>query len=96
MILNRPKLSGTGISERITSHDLNKVFKQTIDNIKPLIVYRQQMHYLILNIAMNKSHVKVLIDRMTWFCLEVNRHYFNVVKGKMDIFFMGNDFGTPN
>ena len=45
---------------------------------------------------MNKPLVKVLIDRMTEFYIKANRHYYNVVKGKMDIFFMGNDFGTPN
>ncbi len=48
----------------------------------------------LLNIAMNKPLVKTLVDRMTTFYLETNRHYFEVVKGKMDIFFMGNDFGA--
>ena len=50
----------------------------------------------LLNIAMNKPLVKVLVDRMTEFYLEVNLRYFEVVKGKMDIFFMGNDFGSQN
>jgi len=50
----------------------------------------------LLNIAMNKSLVKVLINRVTEFYLEANRHYFEALKGKMDIFFMGNDFGSQN
>lgn len=50
----------------------------------------------LLNIAMNKPLIKVLVDRMTQFYLEANRQYFEAVKGKMDIFFMGNDFGAQN
>ena len=50
----------------------------------------------LLNIAMNKPLLKALIDRMTELYLELNRRYFEVVKGKMDVFFMGNDFGTQN
>ncbi|MEN8230284.1 MAG: uroporphyrinogen decarboxylase family protein [Bacteroidota bacterium] len=50
----------------------------------------------LLNIAMNRPLVKTLVDRMTRFYLEANRRYFEAVKGKMDIFFMGNDFGTQS
>lgn len=50
----------------------------------------------LLNIVMNKPLLKVLVDRMTKFYLETNRQYFEAVKGKMDIFFMGNDFGAQN
>ncbi|MFA6571569.1 MAG: uroporphyrinogen decarboxylase family protein [Bacteroidota bacterium] len=50
----------------------------------------------LLNIALNKPLVKVLVDRVTEFYLEANRLYFEAVKGKMDIFFMGNDFGSQN
>jgi len=50
----------------------------------------------LLNIALNRPLVKVLVDRMTEFYLEVNQQYFEAVKGKMDIFFMGNDFGSQN
>ncbi len=50
----------------------------------------------LLNIAMNKPLLKVLVNRMTKFYLETNRQYFEAVKGKMDIFFMGNDFGAQN
>jgi len=50
----------------------------------------------LLNIAMDRPLVKALVDRVTEFYLEVNRRYFEAVKGKMDIFFMGNDFGSQN
>ena len=50
----------------------------------------------LLNIAMDRPLIKTLVDRVTEFYLEVNRRYFEAVKGKMDIFFMGNDFGSQN
>ena len=50
----------------------------------------------LLNVAMNKSLIKTLVDRVTEFYLEANRIYFEAVKGEMDIFFMGNDFGSQN
>jgi uroporphyrinogen decarboxylase len=50
----------------------------------------------LLNIAMDPPLVKALVDRVTEFYLQVNRRYFEAVKGKMDIFFMGNDFGSQN
>jgi hypothetical protein len=48
----------------------------------------------LLNIALNRPLVKSLVDRLTDIYLELNRDYFEVVKGKMDVFFMGNDFGS--
>lgn len=50
----------------------------------------------LLNIAMNRDLVKTLVNRMTDFYLKMNEHYFETLKGKMDIFFMGNDFGSQN
>lgn len=50
----------------------------------------------LLNIAMNKNMVQTLVNRMSDFYLEMNTRYFEVVKDKMDIFFMGNDFGTQS
>ena len=50
----------------------------------------------LLNIACNKPLVKALIDRMTDFFLTMNKHYFETLKGKTDVYFMGNDFGTQN
>lgn len=50
----------------------------------------------LLNIAMNKNLVQTLVNRMTDFYIEMNTRYFEAVKDKMDIFFMGNDFGTQS
>lgn len=50
----------------------------------------------LLNVAMNKPLIKTLVDRVTEFYLETNRIYFDAVKGKMDVFFMGNDFGSQS
>lgn len=50
----------------------------------------------LLNIALNRPLIKALVDRLTEFYLEANQLYFEAVKGKMDIFFMGNDFGAQN
>lgn len=50
----------------------------------------------LLNIATNRPLIKTLVDRVTEFYLEANLIYFETVKGKMDIFFMGNDFGSQN
>lgn len=50
----------------------------------------------LLNFAMNKELIKMLVDKMTDFYLELNNRYFEALKGKMEIFFMGNDFGSQN
>ncbi len=50
----------------------------------------------LLNIACNRPLVKALIDRMTDFFLSMNTHYFQTLKGKTDIYFMGNDFGSQH
>jgi len=50
----------------------------------------------LINIAVNRHLIKTLVNRMTDFYLTLNRHYFEVVKGRMDVFFMGNDFGSQS
>ena len=50
----------------------------------------------LLNTAMNRTLIKTLVNRVTDFYLEANIKYFEAVKGKMDVFFMGNDFGSQN
>jgi uroporphyrinogen decarboxylase len=50
----------------------------------------------LLHFAMNKALIKTLVDRVTDFYLEMNYRYFETLKDKMDIFFMGNDFGSQN
>lgn len=48
----------------------------------------------LLNMAMNSELVRTLVNRMTDFYLELNERAFAAMKGKMDIFFYGSDFGT--
>jgi uroporphyrinogen decarboxylase len=50
----------------------------------------------LFNIAINKPLIHTLVNKLTDFYIELNRHYFEAVKGKMDIFFMGNDFGSQS
>ncbi len=48
----------------------------------------------LLNIAMNPELIHTLINRMTDMYLELNDKYFSTLKGKMEIWFFGNDFGS--
>jgi len=48
----------------------------------------------LLNLAMNPEIVKTLIDRMTEMYLELNDAYFSTLKGSLEIWFFGNDFGS--
>ena len=50
----------------------------------------------LLNLAANEMLIKTLVDRLTDFYLELNDRLFSALKGKVQIFFMGNDFGTQN
>jgi uroporphyrinogen decarboxylase len=48
----------------------------------------------LLNLAMNPEVIHALIDRMTEMYLELNDKYFATLKGNMEIWFFGNDFGS--
>lgn len=48
----------------------------------------------LLNLAMNPEMIHALIDRMTEMYLELNDRYFSALRGKMEIWFFGNDFGS--
>ncbi|MFI4911911.1 MAG: uroporphyrinogen decarboxylase family protein [Sedimentisphaeraceae bacterium JB056] len=48
----------------------------------------------LLNIAMNPTMIKTLINRMTDFYLELNNHLFEQFKGRIDVWFFGNDLGS--
>ena len=50
----------------------------------------------LLNLAINPGIIKTLVNKMTDFYLELNNRFFHAMKGKMDIFFFGNDFGSQN
>ena len=50
----------------------------------------------LFNIAMKPSLIKTLISRMTDFYLAVNEKLFSQFKGKINIWFFGNDFGSQS
>jgi uroporphyrinogen decarboxylase len=48
----------------------------------------------LLNLAMNPGLIRTLINRMTDTYLELNDAYFSTMKGKFEVWFFGNDFGS--
>jgi uroporphyrinogen decarboxylase len=50
----------------------------------------------LMNLAMKPELIKVLINRITDFYLELNERLFSALKGQFDIYFIGNDFGSQN
>jgi len=48
----------------------------------------------LLGMAMSPDIVRALVDRMTELYLELNDSIFSLLKGKLDIWFFGNDFGS--
>lgn len=48
----------------------------------------------LLNLAMNPSVMHTLVDRMTDMYMELNDTYFSTMRGNMEIWFFGNDFGS--
>ncbi len=58
-----------------------------------------RMHGLeqfMMDMAMRPEVIKTLVDRLTDFYLELNDRVFSTLKGKMDVYFLGNDFGSQN
>ena len=50
----------------------------------------------LMNIALKPGMIRTLINRMTEMYLELNNSIFAQLKGKMDVWFFGNDFGSQN
>jgi len=50
----------------------------------------------LMNMAMNPPLIKTLVDRMTEFYLELNDRVFSALKGKIDIWFFGNDYAMQD
>lgn len=50
----------------------------------------------LLNISLKPQLIKTLIDKMTDVYLELNDAVFSELKGKLDVWFFGNDFGSQN
>lgn len=50
----------------------------------------------LMNLALKPEMIKTLINRITDFYLELNERLFSALKGKIDVYFFGNDFGSQN
>lgn len=50
----------------------------------------------LTDISLEPDLVHTLIDRVTDVYLDLNDKIFSLLKGKLDVFFFGNDFGTQN
>lgn len=48
----------------------------------------------LMNIALNPELIKTLVNRLTDVYLELNDSIFSLLKGRLDIWFFGNDFGS--
>ena len=48
----------------------------------------------LMNMAFNPELIKCLVNRMTDFYLSLNDKIFSELKGKIDVWFWGNDFGS--
>jgi uroporphyrinogen decarboxylase len=48
----------------------------------------------LLGMAAHPDVIHTLVDRMTEMCLELNDRLFSQLRGKIDVWFFGNDFGT--
>jgi uroporphyrinogen decarboxylase len=47
----------------------------------------------LMNIALNPELIQTLVNKMTDFYMEMNERIFSALKGKIDIWFWGNDYG---
>ena len=54
------------------------------------------MEQILLDLYENEELAQKLFEKVTNFYLEVNKRIFEAGKGKIDIFMMGDDFGTQN
>lgn len=50
----------------------------------------------LMNMALKPELIKTLVNRMTDFYLELNERLFSALKGKIDVYYFGNDFGSQN
>jgi uroporphyrinogen decarboxylase len=63
--------------------------------LKPSI-YLRGLEQIMIDLAINPEIVEAINERLVNFYLEHNRKIFSNAHGKIDIFFMGDDFGTQN
>ena len=51
---------------------------------------------LLTNMALKPELIRTLVRCLTDFYLELNERLFTALKGKIDVYFFGNDFGSQN
>ena len=59
-------------------------------------MYLRGVEQMMLDLALNSKMVEAINERLVDFFLEYNRRIFEQAAGQIDIFFMGDDFGTQN
>jgi uroporphyrinogen decarboxylase len=59
-------------------------------------MYLRGVEQTMLDLALNADMIEAMNERLVDFFLEYNRRIFKNAEGKIDIFFMGDDFGTQN
>ena len=59
-------------------------------------MYLRGVEQIMLDLALNSQIVEAINERLVDFFLEYNKRIFENAGGKIDIFFMGDDFGTQN
>jgi len=50
----------------------------------------------LMNLALKPGLIRTLIDRLTDFYLELNERLFSCLKGRIDVYYFGNDFGSQS
>ncbi len=50
----------------------------------------------LMSMALNPEMIRTLIRRISDFYMALNDRLFSALKGKIDVFFFGNDFGSQN
>jgi len=59
-------------------------------------MYLRGIEQIMLDLAMSPEIVEAIVERLVHFYLEYNKRIFEKANGNIDIFFMGDDFGTQN
>ena len=57
-------------------------------------MYLRGIEQLLLDLTLNPKFVEALTEQLTAYYLQYNERIFHKANGKIDIFFMGDDFGT--
>lgn len=59
-------------------------------------MYLRGIEKLLLDLTLNPKIVEAMVERLTAYYLAYNEKIFRKANGQIDIFFMGDDFGTQN